>query len=119
MTMYCDSPPLDLGDSESGDYFYNLSVSADGEAFSNATATFTYYDQPTIETVSPPLGPLDDRTKVTITGTGFKNPNFCNPVVRFGQHAFKPTITSDTSLGVETTPVHRPGAVVVAMSGNG
>jgi len=43
-TMYCDSPPLDLTDSESGDYFYNISVSADGEAYSNATATFSYYD---------------------------------------------------------------------------
>lgn len=84
MTMYCDSPPLDLGESDSGDYFYNLSVSADGEAFSNATATFTYYDQPTIESISPPLGPLDAKSTVTISGSGFKNPSFCKPLVRFG-----------------------------------
>lgn len=83
-TMYCDSPPLDLGDSDSGDYFYNLSVSADGEAFSNATATFTYYDQPTIESVTPALGPVDASTTVTIKGQGFKNSGFCNPTVRFG-----------------------------------
>jgi hypothetical protein len=44
--MYCDSPPLDLGDSDSGDYFYNMSVSADGEAYSDSNGTFLYYDDP-------------------------------------------------------------------------
>lgn len=82
-TLFCDSPPLDLSDSESGDYFYNISVSADGEAYSNASA-FSYYDQPVIDSVSPWLGPMDGATTVNITGTGFKNPNFCNPKVRFG-----------------------------------
>lgn len=47
-TLWCDSPPLDLGDSDTGDYFYNMAVSADGEAFSNPNATFLYYDDPDI-----------------------------------------------------------------------
>lgn len=47
-TLWCDSPNLDLGDSDTGDYFYNMSVSADGEAYSNANATFLYYDDPDI-----------------------------------------------------------------------
>lgn len=119
MTMYCDSPMLDLSDSETGDYFYNISVSADGEAFSNATATFTYYDQPVIESVSPWLGPMTEKTVVTVAGKGFKNANFCDPKVRFGRYAFVPTITSDKSLSVETKPVNVPGSVVVTMSGNG
>lgn len=94
-TMYCDSPTLDLSDSETGDYFYNLSVSADGEAFSNASVLFSYYDQPIIDSVSPWLGPMDDKTTVTLEGSGFKNTNFCNPKVRFGLHALTPTITND------------------------
>jgi hypothetical protein len=48
-TLWCDSPPLDLGDSDTGDYFYNMSVSADGEAFSNANVSFLYYDDPEIK----------------------------------------------------------------------
>ena len=117
-TMYCDSPILDLSDSESGDYFYNVSVSADGEAFSAAGATFTYYDQPVIASVSPGLGPMGERAQVTLTGKGF-NASFCNPKVRFGTYPFTPTITSDSSLTVETSPVRVPGSVVVTMSGNG
>jgi hypothetical protein len=48
-TMWCDSPILDLGDSDSGDYFYNFSVSADGESYSVSNVTFLYYDDPDIK----------------------------------------------------------------------
>lgn len=118
-TMYCDSPPLDLGESESGDYLYNLSVSADGEAYSNASAIFSYYDQPEIDSVSPWLGPMDGETKVNITGGGFKNANMCNPKVKFGQHPYTPAISSDSSLQVDVGESKLPGSVVVTMSGNG
>jgi hypothetical protein len=47
--MYCDSPNLDLGDSETGDYYYNVSVTADGESFSVPNVTFNYYDDPQIQ----------------------------------------------------------------------
>ena len=47
-TLWCDSPQLDLGDSDSGDFFYNFSVSADGESFSIPNVTFLYYDDPDI-----------------------------------------------------------------------
>jgi hypothetical protein len=48
-TLWCDSPMLDLGDSDTGDYYYNLSVSADGESFSVPNVTFLYYDDPDIK----------------------------------------------------------------------
>lgn len=118
-TLYCDSPMLDLSDSESGDYFYNVSVSADGEAFSKATAIFSYYDQPVLESVSPWLGPMSDKATVTVAGKGFKNANFCNPKLRFGMQEYTPTVASDKSLTVETSPVRVPGSTVVTMSGNG
>jgi hypothetical protein len=47
-TMYCDSPILDLGDSHSGDYYYSLEVTADGESYSLPNTTFLYYDDPKI-----------------------------------------------------------------------
>jgi hypothetical protein len=62
---------------------------------------------------------MDAQTLVNISGQGFKNPNFCNPKVRFGQRAYTPTIGSDTSLQVEAAPAKFPGPVVVTMSGNG
>lgn len=58
--MYCDSPQLDLGDSDTGDYFYNFSVSADGESFSIANNTFLYYDDPDIKVIQPPNGPMNE-----------------------------------------------------------
>ena len=39
--MYCDSPKLET---ESGDYFYNIAITMDGEYMSNANYQFRYYD---------------------------------------------------------------------------
>jgi len=39
-TMYCDSPILDLGDSDTGDYYYSIQVTADGESYSLPNTTF-------------------------------------------------------------------------------
>ena len=44
--MVCDSPPLDA---QTGDMFYNISVTLDGEYQSNANQQFVYYDEPIIE----------------------------------------------------------------------
>jgi plexin A len=84
-TLWCDSPPLDLGDSDSGDYFYNFSVSADGEAFSIPNVTFLYYDDPDIKQIQPPNGPMNEANYVTIIGKSLTHPNMCNKKVRFGQ----------------------------------
>ena len=67
-TMVCDTPPLE---SQNGDMHYNVSVTLDGDFISNATANFKYYQQPTIETITPVRGPLSGGTQNTITGTGF------------------------------------------------
>lgn len=84
-SLWCDSPNLDLGDSDSGDYFYNLSVSADGESFSIPNATFLYYDDPDIKQINPPNGPYNEENTVSITGKGLWHPNMCNKKMRFGQ----------------------------------
>lgn len=67
-TLYCDSPPLD---SLSGDTWYNVSVSLDGDQVSNSTQNFTYYDDPIIQKLSPWNGPLTGDTIVHIFGKGF------------------------------------------------
>lgn len=43
----------------------------------------------------------------------------CDFQVRFGQNIFEVTNASETSVDVMAGPVHIPGAVVVAISGNG
>jgi len=80
-TLYCDTPPLD---SQTGDTWYNVSVSLDGEYRSSASAKFAYYDQLTLNSLSPWLGPLDGKTEVTLQGNGFKQKNVCDLKVRFG-----------------------------------
>jgi hypothetical protein len=79
--LYCDSPPLE---STTGDMFYNISVTLDGDYVSPATQNFVYYDEPVIESVSPWLGPVSGATAVTIGGKGFTNAGFCDLKVRFG-----------------------------------
>lgn len=83
-TMWCDTPPLDLGDSDSGDYFYNVSVSADGESYSVPNVTFLYYDDPDIRSITPANGPMNENNMVSIGGKNLNHPNMCNKKVRFG-----------------------------------
>jgi hypothetical protein len=117
--MWCDSPILDLGDSDSGDFFYNFSVSADGESFSIPNVTFLYYDDPDIKQITPPNGPMTESNAVTISGKSLTHPNMCNRKVRFGQQVYEMQSASDTSISVQTQPVNVPGSVVVTISGNG
>ena len=70
-TIVCDTPPLDKANSESGDMFYNISVTMDGDYISNSTSNFNYYEELTISSVTPSLGPLLGGTKSVITGSGF------------------------------------------------
>lgn len=67
-TLVCDSPPLD---SANTDGFYNVSVTLDGDFVSKATGKFHYYDNPTIDSVLPWLGPMAGNTESIIKGTGF------------------------------------------------
>jgi hypothetical protein len=66
--IVCDSPPLET---VTGDLWYNVSVTLDGDFVSQATGNFSYYQNPTIASVAPWLGPLTGETASTITGTGF------------------------------------------------
>jgi hypothetical protein len=67
-TLVCDSPPLDSANTDS---FYNVSVTLDGDFVSRATGKFYYYDNPTIDSVLPWLGPMAGNTESIIKGTGF------------------------------------------------
>lgn len=104
--IVCDSPPLD---SQSGDMFYNVSVTLDGEYTSNANQQFVYYDEPVIETVSPWLGPIAGNTVVTIGGRGFTNAGICDLKVRFGQYTLTPRDVTKNSLTVDSPAAHVPG----------
>ena len=70
--IFCDSPSMinRQGYSEvpeNGISFYNLEVSIDGGLESSVSDTqFSYYRNPTVVSVSPPLGPVTGGTRVTI-----------------------------------------------------
>lgn len=113
--LYCDSPPLDTS---SGDMWYNMSISLDGNYKTEATSVFKYYEDPTISSVSPGMGPLRGSTKVTIEGLGFNETNFCDLTVRFGQETLIPRDVSANSLVVDSPAENVPGSVVVSLSGN-
>lgn len=118
-TMYCDSPILDLSDSDTGDYYYSLSVTADGESYSLPNVTFNYYDDPRIQQIEPWNGPFDRPVHVQIKGKDLKQANMCDFKVRFGQYYFEIKNASDTLVEVMAGPVKIPGASVVAITGNG
>jgi hypothetical protein len=80
-TLVCDSPPLDASNN---DGWYNVSVSLDGDFISKATAKFYYYENPTIESISPWLGPMTGATESVIRGTGFTQKSICDLKIRYG-----------------------------------
>ena len=52
--------------------FYNVEVSIDGgRETSGGFAKFSYYREPELLEIDPPLGPVAGGTKVTIKGKGF------------------------------------------------
>jgi len=116
--MYCDSPFLDLSDSDSGDYYYSLSVTADGESFSLPNVSFSYYDEPKIQQIEPWNGPFDRPVHVAIKGKDLKQGNMCDFKVRFGQYNFEVKNASETLVEVMAGPVKITGAAVVSISGN-
>jgi len=81
-TIVCDSPMLEPS---AVDMFYNLSLTLDGEVFSDTSMAFSYYRNPTITSVSPWTGPTSGGTNSTITGHGFNQTNICNLMVRYEQ----------------------------------
>ena len=66
--IVCDTPMLE---GLNGDLWYNVSVTLDGDYISNSEQKFKYYQQPTMRSVLPSLGPMSGGTNSTITGTGF------------------------------------------------
>ena len=123
--MYCDTPVLvyDEEDDTHNDYdhdYYNVSVSADGEAYSKATAKFFYYDEPVIKSIDPWLGPMSGETDVQILGKGFNQTNMCDFRIKFGMTEVRPKEKQTESMvKIDTLPVKIPGAVVVSITGNG
>jgi len=71
--MYCDTPALEYDEDDTNNVqdWYNVSVSADGEAYAKATAKFFFYDEPVINSIDPWLGPMSGKTDVQILGKGF------------------------------------------------
>jgi len=99
--------------------WYNVSVTLDGDFKTNQTGVFKYYRNPTMESVSPDLGPVTGATNSFITGKGFNETNICHLTVRYGHTHVAPTLMSDTELDLNSPPVTVPGEVVVSVSGNG
>jgi len=97
---------------------YNVSVSLDGDFVSKATGKFYYYENPTIESISPWLGPLSGNTESVIKGTGFTQKSICDLKVRFGATHIVPKDVQSNQVKVLSPPAGRPGEVVVSISGN-
>ena len=105
-TIVCDSPPLD---STNTDGFYNVSLTLDGDYVSRASGKFFYYDNPTIESLSPWLGPMAGNTETIIRGTGFTQTSICDLKVRYGSTHLVPKDIESNHLKVLSPPAGRPG----------
>jgi len=114
-TLVCDSPPLDSGN---GDNWYNVSVTLDGDFVSKATGKFYYYDNPTIDSVLPWLGPMSGNTESIIKGTGFAQSTICDFKIRYGATHLVPKEVESNRVKVLSPPAGRPGQVIVSVSGN-
>ena len=86
--LKCDSPPLPAGAAAASidgkAPFYNISISLNGKEMVSTELNFTYYIDPTIDSISPNLGPLTGGTVSKISGKGFAQDGVCNLTVRYG-----------------------------------
>jgi len=85
----------------------------------NSTVKFYYYPEPTIEEITPNLGPIAGSTQSHLYGVGFAHKNICGLTVRYGGIAVNPLSSNDTHILVSSPKVNVPDAVVVSVSGNG
>jgi hypothetical protein len=67
-TIICDSPPLE---SQTGEMWYYIGLSLDGNYVANSTLKFQYYRQLQIHSITPGIGPLEGKTESIIIGKGF------------------------------------------------
>jgi hypothetical protein len=79
---------------------YEVDISIDGGLqHSNSGVRFNYYSTPKIKHgLSPPSGPIEGGTTVTIHGDGFNQANGCNRVVRLGHMQVDPTQWNNNSM---------------------
>jgi len=99
---------------------YWVDVTLDGGLqTSESSATFKYYTQPTVRSVSPPLGPLRAGTLVTVNGTGFSQSNACKRVVRLGHIQVEPISFTNDTMTFEAPNAHLPATTVVSVALNG
>jgi hypothetical protein len=68
--------------------------------------------QPEVTLVSPPFGPVNGGTVVTITGTNFNKAN----EVKFGSAAATFTVDSDTEITATVPQTERPGQVDISVT---
>jgi hypothetical protein len=77
-----------------------------------STNQFTYVTGPTIQDVTPPVGPTTGGTDVTIAGQGF----VCPCGVTFGGIAVPVTVDSSTELTVVAPGPEAPGTVPIVVT---
>jgi len=82
-----------------------MTVSADGESYSQPNNTFLYYDDPDIRQIQPTNGPMNEANTVNIVGKSLNHPNMCKKSMKFGQIIYDVQSASDTNIVVQTQPV--------------
>lgn len=124
-TILCDSPSIlnKLGYSEvpeGGVARYVVDVSIDGgRQASNSSASFSYYREPKVTTVSPALGPIRGGTSVVVHGSGFGQLAACGRVVRLGHLQVEPTSFTNDTMTFVVPVVSIPSTAVIGVSLNG
>ena len=90
-----------------------------GLQISDTTATFKYYQNPTLTKASPALGPLRAGTTVTLTGTGFAQQGASKRLVRLGHMIVEASSYTNTTLTFTAPNAMQAGTTVISVSLNG
>ncbi|CAM9095296.1 unnamed protein product [Chrysoparadoxa australica] len=93
----------------------DLLVTLNGVEFAPASASFSYYENPVVQSMEPASGPSTGGTPLTITGTGFRwSPSL---TVRFGLSEVPAAFLSSTSIAC-VTPAGLVGPAAVSVTLN-
>jgi hypothetical protein len=96
---------------------FPLEISTNNKDFSSSGINFTYYDDPTVSSVSPTLGPMQGGTVVDVVGSSFLD--IPTMQCRFNRTVVDATFVSSTLVRCTTPTLNSSGTFLVSTTTNG
>ena len=100
----CISPPVE----NPGEV--PLTVALEGNKFSTQSVWFLYYETPVVYNITPPCGPFDGYTQITVSGDNFVDTGINNVKCIFEDIFMDATVMSETEIKCDSPDIYKNSA---------